>query len=100
MHTTVDQTLAEISALISGSGARANKLARLLAATAKAALAKGAAKAISNQARAESAAPGVHRIKGAVGLYLKKGEAALAHGFIASASTAGARKWASARSPT
>jgi hypothetical protein len=73
MDTTVDQTMAEISALISASGSRANRIARLLLSTAKAAL-KPKEKAVANQQQVGNAAPGVHRVKGAVGLHLRKGE--------------------------
>jgi integrase len=73
MDATIDQMMAEISGLVAGSGPRARKLARLLVATAKAALAPKPA-AISNQAQAEAAGPGVHRVKGAVGLHLRNGD--------------------------
>jgi hypothetical protein len=63
-------TVKEAEAMLKASGASM--------ATLKAALmslvAKPTTKLISTQAQAEAAAPGVHRVKDAVGLYLNKGE--------------------------
>jgi integrase len=76
--TAIDLVVAGIKASISASGVSENgiarlenKIARLLASTATAAL-KVTPKTVSTQEQAEKAAPGVYRVKGAVGLHLKK----------------------------
>jgi integrase len=76
MDTTLDRAMAEIRAMVSASGVSESRIARLVASAAKAAL-KGApgggnGKRLSTHEQAKNTAPGVYRVKGAVGLHLKK----------------------------
>jgi hypothetical protein len=61
-------TAKEIAALIRASGVSAKAILAALKSAGK------TPKTISNQQQAEAAGPGVYRVKGAVGLHLKKGE--------------------------
>jgi len=61
-------TAKEIAALIRASGVSAKAIIAALKPAGK------TPKTISNQQQAEAAGPGVYRVKGAVGLHLKKGE--------------------------
>jgi integrase len=68
VNTTIDQVIAKIRA----AGVSENRIARLLAGAAKALMQPKRA-TISNQDQAKTADPGVYRVKGAKGLYFKKG---------------------------
>jgi len=90
--TTIDRVVAEIKA----AGISPAALIAALSGKSKA----NKPKAISNQSQVDCAGPGIYRVKGAVGLHLKRGENVLVAGSIASGSRESGRKWVLAPLPT
>jgi integrase len=68
MNAMVKTAAAEIAAAIRASGVSMDAIVAALSEADK-----SGSRLISTQAQAEKAAPGIHRVKDAVGLYLKKG---------------------------
>ena len=92
--TTIDRVVAEIKA----AGISTPEL--IVALSGKPKTKANKPKAISNQSQVDCAAPGIYRVKGAVGLHLKRGENVLVAGSIASGSRESGRKWVLAPLPT